>query len=242
MTVASEGALPVNAEDVTTGTSSVDFMINPQQESSKKAALSADQLQLDSDRRQSLSTRSTIHRSEDVDGPSDHMSQSGKCHTTTKDVIEDKGVNIHADEEAASFPVNVNTGTIQKTDGSAEDCIKAEPDKPEGVQENVHKATVQKTEDTAKFVKDLLDQYSDRPMRIIVDEGPTKVDVEHQHRILEGAKTRMEDSRKELQKLLEDMHNGEGSVSSKGEDTVPAFSESKVEEGRKKDNEVKVRY
>ncbi|XP_076454333.1 uncharacterized protein LOC143289240 [Babylonia areolata] len=54
---------------------------------------------------------------------------------------------------------------------------------------NIHTATVEKTEDTAKFVEELLSRYSDRPLRILVDEGPTTVKPTFLHALLrEGQK------------------------------------------------------
>ena len=65
---------------------------------------------------------------------------------------------------------------------------------------NVHRATVQKAEDTEQFVRDLLARYSDRPVRVIVDEGPVKVNV---HKLMKGARTRLAGASQCLQSLVE---------------------------------------
>ena len=67
---------------------------------------------------------------------------------------------------------------------------------------NVHKATVQTTEDTEQFVRDLLARYGDRPLRVIVDEGPIKVNVQYLHRILAGALMKLNNAKECLESLL----------------------------------------
>ena len=74
---------------------------------------------------------------------------------------------------------------------------------------NVHRATVHKTEDTERFVLDLLARYSDRPVRVIVDEGPTKVSVQHLHRSLKGVLDKLTQAGESLKGLLLEAEEGE---------------------------------